>query len=75
MLEWGVIQFWNGSRLNPNGKSRLIGIHVAGRNQRAFQRRPYHADTVFTGVCRSRVVPVLYGEEILAGVGQLVDAH
>ncbi len=23
MLKWGVIQAWNGSRLNPNGKFRL----------------------------------------------------
>ncbi len=25
MLKWGVIQAWNGSRLNPNGKYRLNG--------------------------------------------------
>ena len=26
MLEWAVIQAWNGSRLNPNGKSRISRI-------------------------------------------------
>jgi hypothetical protein len=33
MLRWGANQAWSGSRLNPNGKSRLMrGVDRSGEN-------------------------------------------
>ena len=38
MLEWDVIQAWNGSRLNPNGKSRVKRMTKVFRLRKKYMR-------------------------------------